>query len=182
MQEWLKKAHTNAGWIVALGVLQIILGVIVLSAPMLGGLAVTTFIGFLMLAAGIARLFAAFFADSFGSGALAFLWGLLVAGTGFYMFTNPGLGLATITLVLSMMFFVSGLSDCLVALQVKPAAGWGWTLTGGIVSVLLAVMIWRQFPLSGIWLVGTLVGIHLLLAGMSTMTVGSAARKLTSTS
>ena len=181
MQDWLKKAHKNAGWLIVLGVLEIILGIVVLSAPLAGGLAVTTVIGFAMLVGGIARLFAAFFADSFGTGALAFLWGLLVAATGFYIFTNPGLGLATLTIVLSMMFFVSGLSECIVAFQVKPADGWGWTLTGGIISVLLAIMIWRQFPLSGLWLVGTLVGFHLIFAGMSTLTIGSAARKATST-
>lgn len=40
-------------------------------------------------------------------------------------------------------------------------------------------MIWRQFPFSGLWLVGTLVGLQLLVAGMTTVTVAGAARKLT---
>jgi uncharacterized membrane protein HdeD (DUF308 family) len=71
------------------------------------GVAVTIVIGAGMIFGGIARISAAFFADSFGSGALAFLWGLLVASSGFYMFTNPGVGLATLTLILSMLFFVS---------------------------------------------------------------------------
>lgn len=180
MAHWVEKAHKYAGWIVVLGIVEIVLGVIVLSAPFAGGVAVTMVIGAGMIFGGIARLLAAFFADSFGSGALAFLWGLLVASSGFYMFTNPGVGLATLTLVLSMLFFVSGLSECVVAFQVKPASGWGWMLAGGVVSVLLALMIWREFPLSGIWLVGTMVGINLLVNGFSTAAVGSAARRVTS--
>lgn len=79
MGHWQQKAHRYAGWIVALGVAEIVLGVIVLSAPLAGGIAVTMVIGVTMIFGGIARLSAAFFADSFGSGALAFLWGLLVA-------------------------------------------------------------------------------------------------------
>ena len=179
IENWLKKAHKNAGWLVALGILQIVLGFVVLAAPLAGGLAVTIVLGLSLVIGGVARLFAAFAADSFGSGALAFVWGLLVAASGFYIFTNPGLGLASLTLVLSMMFFVSGLTECVVAFHVKPQSGWGWMLAGGIVSVLLAVMVWRQFPLSGIWLVGTLVGVNLLMTGFSGLMLGGAARKAT---
>ena len=178
---WMKETHKNAGWMVTLGVIEIIVGILVIFSPLAGGLAVTMFLGAGLMVGGIARLFAAFGADSFGAGALAFLWGLLVAVSGFYIFTNPGLGLVTLTLVLAIMFFASGLTQTVVAFKMKPAAGWGWMLFGGIVTVLLAFMVWRQFPFSGLWLVGTLVGIHLLFAGMSTVTVGSAARKLTAT-
>jgi len=178
---WMKQAHKNAGWLVALGIAQIVLGVVILGAPLAGGLTVTLVIGVAMIVGGVARLFAAFAADSFGIGALAFVWGLIVAATGFYIFTNPGVGLVTLTLVLSMMFFVSGLTECVAAFHVRPEGGWGWMLTGGLVSVLLAFMIWRQFPFSGIWLVGTLLGVNLLMSGFTTVMVGSAARKLTAT-
>ncbi len=177
--EWMKKAHKKAGWLVALGVLQIVLGVLVLVTPLAGGLAVTMMIGFAMVLGGVARLIASFAADSFGSGALAFLWGLLLATGGFYMFTNPGLGLAGLTLMLSMMFFVSGLTESVVAFQVKPDDGWGWMLTGGIVSVILAIMVWRQFPVSGVWLIGTVVAVHLLMSGFTTLMIGTGARKVT---
>jgi len=176
---WLKQAHKNAGWLVALGIAQVVIGMIILSAPLVGGLAVTLVIGVAMIFGGIARLFAAFAADSFGIGALAFMWGLLMAVAGFYIFTNPGVGLVTLTLVLSMMFFFNGLSECVAGFQLRPESGWGWMLTGGIVSVLLAFMVWRQFPFSGIWLVGTLLGVNLLMSGMTTTMVGSAARKAT---
>lgn len=180
-REWTKQAHKNAGWLVALGILQVFLGVVILGAPLAGGLTVALVIGVAMILGGIARLFTAFAADSFGGGALAFLWGLLTAAAGFYIFTNPGVGLVTLTLVLSMMFFVNGLAECVVAFKVKPASGWGWgwMLTGGIVSVVLAMMVWRQFPFSGFWLVGTLLGVNLLMNGFTSLMVGGGARKMT---
>lgn len=179
---WLKEAHTNAGWLVAVGVIEIIVGVLVIFSPLAGGLTVTMLLGAGLVVGGIARLFAAFGADSFGAGALAFLWGLLVAVAGFYILTNPTLGLASLTMVLAVMFFAGGLTQIVVAFKMKPVSGWGWMLTGGIVTVLLAFMIWRQFPFSGLWLVGTLVGVHLVFAGTSTLAAGSAARKLTASS
>jgi len=176
---FMTETHKNAGWLVALGVIEIILGVVVIFSPLAGGLAATMVLGAGLLIGGIARLIAAFGAGSFGAGALAFLWGLMVAVSGFYIMMNPGLGLASLTLVLAIMFFASGLTQVVTAFKMKPVSGWGWMLFGGIVTVLLAFMVWREFPFSGVWLVGTLVGIHLMMAGMSTVTVGSAARKLT---
>ncbi|MEZ4600379.1 MAG: HdeD family acid-resistance protein [Syntrophotaleaceae bacterium] len=181
MENWMEKAHRNAGWLVALGILQILLGVVAVGSPLAGGLVVTMVLGVSLIISGIARLFAAFAADSFGAGTLAFVWGLLVASTGFYIFTNPGLGLATLTLAISLMLFVSGLAESVVAFHVKPQSGWGWILFGGLVSVILAIMVWLRFPISGIWLVGTLVGIHLLVTGIETVMIGSAVRRRTAT-
>lgn len=175
---WKQAIHKNAGWLMALGVIEIILGIVVIFSPLAGGLAVTIILGVAMILGGIVRLFTAFGSDSFGAGALAFLWGLLVAGSGFYFVTNPGLGLATLTLVLSMVFFINGLLQTIIAFQMKPEKGWGWMLTGGILGVLLAIMIWQQFPISGLWLVGTLVGIRLLFNGLTTLTLGGAAREV----
>jgi uncharacterized membrane protein HdeD (DUF308 family) len=59
---------------------------------------------------------------------------------------------------------------------VKPDQGWGWTLFNGIVSVMFAVFIWRQWPLSGGWAVGLLVGIHILFNGWVMIVGGSAGR------
>jgi len=178
-QTWLAQAHKNAGWVVVLGIAEIILGILVIVSPLAGGLAVTMFIGAGLMIGGLIRLFAAFGAESFGAGTLAFLWGLLVAASGFYITVNPGIGLATLTLVLAVMFFASGLTQIFVAMKMRPISGWGWTLTSGILTVVFAFMIQWQFPFSGLWLVGTLVGIHLMFAGMSTFTVGSAARTVT---
>lgn len=176
---WVERARSNAGWLIALGVLEIIVGILAMASPAVGGLTVATLIGVMFLIGGVARLFGSFLADSFGSGALTFLWGLIVAVTGFYMIANPGVTLGTLTIVLSVVFFFIGLTQIVVAFHMKPITGWGWMLTAGIVGMLLAIMIWRQFPLSGFWAVGILVGVSLFVNGVTTVTIGSAARKMT---
>jgi uncharacterized membrane protein HdeD (DUF308 family) len=57
----------------------------------------------------------------------------------------------------------------------RPAPRWGWMLAGGVLSVLFAVMLWRQLPASSLWLVGTLVGFSLITNGFTTTGVASAA-------
>jgi uncharacterized membrane protein HdeD (DUF308 family) len=54
--------------------------------------------------------------------------------------------------------------------------GWGWALFGGVVSLVLGIMIWRQFPVSGTWAIGILFGVHMLFTGFAMMGIGSAAR------
>jgi uncharacterized membrane protein HdeD (DUF308 family) len=178
---WLMEARKHAGRLVALGVLELVVGCLVLVAPLAGGLAVTVIVGLGLMVAGVFRIVAAFHSDSFGSGALAFLWGLLLAVAGFHIYTNPGLGLLTLTLVLAVVFFAAGLTQIIVAFKMKPHQGWGWMLLGGVVTVLLAIMVWRQFPWSGAYLVGTVVGINLLFNGIGTFMIGRTARKLTAT-
>ena len=174
---WLGEAKKNAGMIQVFGVVEIILGVLAIAAPAVAGGAIATMIGVLLMFGGILRLFSAFMADSFGSGALSFLWGLIVATAGFYFMIHPGLAMGTLTLMLAVVFFVDGLLRVIMSFKVKPVKGWGWMLFGGIVSLILAIMIWRQFPLSGVWLVGTLVGINLVFSGFTTFTVAAAAKK-----
>ena len=53
-------------------------------------------------------------------------------------------------------------------------------LVGGILSILFAIMIWRQFPLSGQWAIGTLVGVSLLFNGVTVVSMASAGKKAAS--
>jgi len=66
-----------------------------------------------------------------------------------------------------------GISEIVAAIQIRPTQGWGFVLFSGIVSVILGFLIWNQWPLSAAWAIGVLVGIQLLFAGMTMITVGS---------
>ena len=181
VQSWLEEAKKNAGWIIVFGVLEIVAGFLAVVSPFVAGLAVTVMFGVAFLLGGGARLVTAFMADSFGAGALTFLWGLIVAATGFYFVIRPGLGLATLALVIAMVLFMDGVTRVILSLKVKPVKGWGWMLTGGIVSILLACMVGAEFPVSSLWLVGTLVGFSLLFNGITTVTLAGTARRVAGT-
>ena len=91
---------------------------------------------------------------------------------------RPGLGLATLTLLLGGYLVVDGISGAILAFHVRPEKGWGWMLFSAVMGVLLGFLLLREWPLSGLWAIGTLVGVNLLFAGFSFISVGSAARSL----
>jgi len=168
----------SSGLVIAIGVLLLILGFLALGAPLAAGLSVAAAVGLLLLFGGLAQLFFAFRAGSFGAGLMVFVLGALKAFAGVLMFLEPVVGLAVLTLVLAAYFVVEGVAEILWAFQLRPAPGWGWCLGSGIAALVLGLMIWKQFPLSGVWAVGTLVGIKLIFSGATLATLGGGARRL----
>ena len=175
-QELLSTIKKHAGLAMALGILIAIAGVLAIISPFIAGLSVTIAVGVLLLFSGVSRLFLAFQMGSFGRGLLMFVLGLITLVAGGYMVARPDIGLATLTLFLAAYFFVEGIFEVVWAFRLRPVKGWGWTLFSGIAAFLLGIMIWAEFPVSGMWAVGTLVGVHMIFAGSATASVGSAAR------
>jgi len=163
-----KKNATTAKWV---GVLIVIAGFLSLISPLAGGLSITVVIGTMILLAGIMQLVLVFRAGSFGEGLFLALLGLLGIVTGGYTLMHPAAALAALTLLLSAWFVASGIIESIAAFGARDNKGWGWILFSGIVSVLLGLMLWSQFPLSGAWAVGTLVGVRLLFSGFSLISV-----------
>jgi uncharacterized membrane protein HdeD (DUF308 family) len=175
-QEILGTIKTHAGVGLAVGIFIAIAGVLALVAPLAAGLSVAIAVGVLLVVSGVSRIFLAFKMGSFGHGLLMFVIGLLSALAGGYMLARPGMALATITIVLASYFIVDGVFEIIWAFRLRPIKGWGWTLFSGIVALALGIMIWRQFPVSGVWAVGTLAGIHLIFGGTSLASLCGAAR------
>ena len=175
-QEMLGTIKTHAGLGIMVGIIAVVAGVLALLSPLVAGLSVTIAVGVLLIVSGVSRLFLAFKMGSFGHGLLVFLIGLLSIFIGGYMVSRPGMALATLTLVLAAYFFVDGIFEIIWAFRLRPIKGWGWALFSGIVALALGIMIWRQFPVSGMWAVGTLAGIHLIFGGSSVASICSSAR------
>ena len=159
-----------------LGVVAIILGVLAMLMPVLAGASVVLFLGVLVLAAGIVRMIWAFGSDSVGKGMLKFAVGVLTLLCGIVLLAHPLFASVVLTLVLAIYFVVDGIVEIVAGIKRRPGLGWMWMLVGGIVSILLGVIIWRQFPLSGIWAIGILLGIKLFFVGLIMIMAGSAIR------
>jgi uncharacterized membrane protein HdeD (DUF308 family) len=166
----------NARLAVIVGILMLVCGILAIGSPLVAGMSVTVIVGIMLLVGGIAQCFLAFQAGAFGEGLLIFIMGALTAVAGLYLFNQPLAGLASITIFLAAYFVVTGISELVSAFQIRPAEGWGLMLFNGIVTLLLGIMIWRQFPLSGAWAVGVLFGIKLVLGGWSLIFIGRAVR------
>lgn len=176
VKSWVKDAKKNAGWLTALGVLGIVVGFMAIAAPMVAGVYVTVMVGIFMLVAGISQVIGSLKSGAFGSGAMGVLWGLLTSLAGLVMFSRPLVGLGVLAVILGIYFFTDGIWGIVLAFRVRPEKGWVWILISGILAILLGFFIFRQWPVSGAWAIGTLVGIHLLFRGVSLVAIGTTAR------
>jgi len=165
----------HAGVTMMLGFALILLGVLALFSPLAAGMAVTLFLGSLLLVAGLIRVI---FAVRSRGGSASLLIGLLALVAGVLLVMRPWFGLASLTLILGWYFLVDGVMEAVHAFRLRPGAGWGMWLVGGIVSILLGLIVLSQWPLSGAWVVGVLLGIKLLMAGMMLVGLGAAARRI----
>ena len=173
----LRPLRRNWGWFLALGVVLILLGVAAIGYPVVATLATVELFGvFLLVAAGV-EFVSAVWAGRWGGFFPHLLCGLLSLFLGVLLVDRPGLGAAGYTLVLAVFFVAAGVLRIGHALS-RRFSGWGWTLLSGAVTLLLGVLIWRDFPVSALWVIGTFVGIDLVFNGVSWVMLGLAARTL----
>ena len=161
-------SRVGTGW----GFAIVILGMLAMMMPFLAGAAVNTMLAVIMLAAGLTMTAYCFKAGTFGQGLLQFLFGGITVVAGGLMLMRPMLGLYTITAVLIAWFLVDGAFTIYAGLKNKGEAGWGWMTISGIASAALGVLLWMDFPASGVYAVGLLVGIRLVFAGWSVAMLG----------
>ena len=162
---------TNARLAHIVGIIMLICGFLAIASPLAAGLSVTIFVGAMLIVSGIAQWFLAIQAGAFGKGLLIFIVGALTAVAGVFLLDQPIAGLASITIFLAAYFVVAGIVELVSALQIRPTEGWGMMLFNGVVTLLLGIMIWRQFPLSGAWAVGILFGVRMILSGWSLISI-----------
>lgn len=167
-------AKTSRMW----GIVLIVMGLFCIAAPHVAGASATIVIGISVLIAGVGMLIGALQADSWGTGVFGTLVGVATLIAGGYMVVHPVLGMMTLTLFLGVYFIFDGMLQAVVAFQARPAPGWVWFLFGGVLSIVLGTIIYSGWPVTGFWVVGTLVGIRLLFGGMTLMTVGGVASRV----
>ena len=168
----IKSGASSMKW---MGILTIIFGVLAMMMPFVTGQSVLMLIGILVMAGGILRLIWAFKAGSLGKGILVFAIGVLTLLAGFWIITEPFIAAGALTIVLAVYFFADGLLEIIAAFSV--VEGKGWLIFDGVVTVILGVLLFMGFPLSGPVAVGVLLGIKLLLAGITMLTLGSAVKR-----
>ena len=159
------------------GVMAIILGMLAMLAPGLTGISIVMLLGGLVVVSGIVRMMWAFQSGSLGRELWMFVIGVLTLLCGMALLAHPLFASGVLTILLAAYFVFDGISEMAAGFG-RMGDGGGWLLFGGIVSILLGAMIWAQYPLSGAWAMGTLLGIKLFFVGLIMITGGSAVRSL----
>jgi uncharacterized membrane protein HdeD (DUF308 family) len=78
----------------------------------------------------------------------------------------------TLTGILLAYFLVDGIFAVFAGIRGKGQPGWGWMIISGVASIVLAVILWGQWPISGAYTIGMLVGIRLIFTGWSIAMLG----------
>ena len=162
------------GWIVALGVVFVIAGAIALGSVALATAVSVVYVGFMMLLAGVVEIFSAFQMKTWGKFFLWILLGLLYALAGFFAFENPLLVAGALTLFLGAALVASGILRIYLAFQMQEGTRWGWVAFSGVITALLGLMILAHWPVSGLYVLGTFLGVDLLFTGFSWINFGLA--------
>jgi len=169
--------HRSWGWILALGIVFVLLGAICIVGDMAATFATVLFFGWLLLISGIAALIHAFTAYSWQGSLLYLLSALLRGFTGYLLVRYPAVGEVSLTLVLASFFVVGGLFRAIGAGMIQ-FPRWGWSAFSGLLSVALGVMLLVQLPASSVWFIGFAIGVDAIFDGVSLIGFATAIHSL----
>jgi uncharacterized membrane protein HdeD (DUF308 family) len=156
----------NWGWFLVLGILEIVLGTIAVGATAVATFATVVFFGWLLLVGGVLSALRAFWRKRWQGFFLDLATGVLYVVVGFLMVAEPLAAVASLTLLIAMFLLIGGIFRIIVALT-GHLEHWGWVLLNGIITAGLGMMIWRQWPFDGLWVIGLFVGIEMIFYGWS---------------
>lgn len=154
------------GWLLFLGILMVALGTIALFLMPAATIGTALVLGWLLTISGVFEMIHAFRVRRWGGLFLHLIGGVLGVLVGLLVVTHPVAGAAAWTLLLASFFTVIGLFRLIAAISLK-FPNWGWAVFDGIVTLALGILLWAQWPWSGIWFLGLAVGVSLILRGWS---------------
>jgi len=159
------------------GIFLIIFGMVAIGSPFLAAVAVSVVIAWLIVFAGVVHLILAFQAHGAGRLIWKLLVGLAYLVFGVYLIVHPVLGVASLTLALACLFVIEGILDIVLFFKMRPMQGSSWVLLDGVITLLLGLLIYLQWPSSSLWAVGTLVGASMIISGVAGVMMSLAVRK-----
>ena len=159
-------------WIVALGVVYVLAGLIALSSVVLATIAKVLVVGIMMLVAGVSEVINAFQVKSWSKFLLWILLGVLYVVAGVLTLENPFLAAIVLTLVLGATLVASGVTRIVLAFNMKDGAHWTWIVLSGVVTLVLGMTILSGWLISSVYVLGLFLGIDLIIVGASWVRLG----------
>ena len=168
-------------WFLALGIVLILLGTIALVIMPAATLATVIVLGWLMAFSGLFEAIHAFQVRVWRGVLLHLVAGLLGIVLGLLIVTHPVAGALAWTMLIASFFLVVGTFRLVAAIRMK-FPNWGWAAFDGAITLLLGILLWTDWPWSGLWFLGLSIGISLILRGWAHVMLAFALRSLSSAS
>lgn len=167
-----------SGTSLVLSIILIIFGLLAIALPMISSIGVAIVIGWMVIFAGIAQLVHAFQSKGIGPIVWKVLVALIYVVAGFSLIARPAAGVAGLTLVLGIFLFAEGIADVVAYFATRKSGSSPWMLLDGIITLVLGFLIWNRWPSSSLWVIGTFVGISMVMTGTTRLMMALAVRKL----
>lgn len=166
--ETLRGTKLQQVWLLFLGsgIVLIILGIMALSYSFIATMVTMLTIGVLVIVGSMFQIISAFWSRHWRGFVLHLLLGLMYVILGVFLLDHPIHAAASLTMLVAACLMIAGLFRFIFSL-VDRFSGWPWELLTGVVSFFLGTSIWKQWPLSGLWVIGLFLGIELLMSGYS---------------
>ncbi|XVH33663.1 HdeD family acid-resistance protein (plasmid) [Haloferacaceae archaeon DSL9] len=159
LRESMRVMKIAGGLLIALGILAIVF-------PFATGISLTVLLGALLVVGGLVHIANAFSVRGWKMVSVQVLLAIVYSLAGIALLANPVVGLTTLTVLLIIYFAAEGLVELYMGIRMRRDNG-AWIAASGVVSLLLAGLLWTAFPADALWAVGLLFGINLLVTGFS---------------
>lgn len=162
-------------WFVTTGSILVLLGAIALASQVTASLVTAAVIGALLLFAGVAEIFGAYWSRRSSGFFLRLLSGSLLLVIGALFCREPVEGGIALAMLLAGLLMAGGIIR-VTAMATYQAEGWGWGVISGSIDLVLGMIIWLAWPAGGLWMLGLFVGLDLIFRGFDWIALGLAMR------
>lgn len=173
----LDAVRQNWRWVLASGLAFVSLGAMAFSYSVLVTLASVFMLGWALVFGGIFQAIHAFKVSPWSGFFLELLLAILYVVVGLVMVAHPEAVASSLTLLLAAFFLVGGFSRIVTGTMFHPP-GRAWLLLSGAVTLFLGILIWAEWPVSGLWVIGTFVAIDMVFSGSWLIVLALNARSL----
>lgn len=148
------------------GIGMAVIGAAAIIFPLVFSLSITLLVGWLFIIAGAVSLYGAFSYHGTGPFFGALLLSLLQIVAGFFIVFNPASGLVALTMMVAIVFMIEGAFKMMLAFDMRPEEGWGWTMVSALISIIAGVLIAAGLPGSSAIVLGLFMGVSFLSTGI----------------
>ncbi len=163
-------------WSIFTGVITALLGLFLIAYPLFAATITALLFGAVLIIVGIAQFFFALHSHSLGRFILKVILSVLYFVAGVAMVFFPLAGVAALTVLIGTMLLIYSGVAIAAGFQLRPVEGWGWYLVDGLASLVMGALILAGWPSSAFWAIGTLVGVSVLMGGISRIMIAAKLR------
>jgi len=160
-----------------LSIILIVFGLLSIALPIATSIRVVVVVGWVVIFNGITQLIDALQSKGTGHAAWKLIVAFLYLAVGGYLRARPALALAGLTLALVIFLSAEGSADVVAYFVTRRSGSSPWMLMDGIITVVLGFMIWKHWPVNSAWVMGTLVGVSMVMTGTTRLMMALAVLK-----